>query len=91
MDIKDVECFKCQKKGHYAYKCPDAKAKDGKGLFKVRQLEEQSAEKMNEKSIRQIRIRHLDFNNGYHDRYCIKIYDLSGPACDRVVIWLKCS
>ena len=54
MDIKDVECFKCHKKGHYANKCPDAKAKDGKRFFKVRQLEEQYAEKMNEKSIRQM-------------------------------------
>ena len=24
MDLKDVECFKCHKKGHYANKCPDA-------------------------------------------------------------------
>jgi len=40
MDLKDVECFKCHKKGHYASKCPDAKSKDDKGVFKVRQLEE---------------------------------------------------
>ena len=38
-DIKDVECFKCHKKGHYANKCPDAKEKDGKGYFKARQLD----------------------------------------------------
>ena len=53
MDLTDVECFKCHKKGHYANKCPDAKAKDGKGFFKVRQLEEPSLDKMEEKSIRQ--------------------------------------
>ena len=35
MDLKDIDCFKCHKKGHYAKKCPDAKAKDGKGYFKV--------------------------------------------------------
>ena len=37
MDLKEVECFKCHKKGNYANKCPDAKGKDGK---RVRQLEE---------------------------------------------------
>ena len=67
MDLKDIECFKCHKKGHYANKCPDAKAKDGKGHFKVRQLEAPSAETKDEKSIRQIRIRHSDLNRGYHD------------------------
>ena len=53
MDVKDVECFRCHKKGHYANECPDAKAKakDGKGFFKVRPLEEPSAEKTDEKSI----------------------------------------
>ena len=53
MDIKDVECFKCHKKGHYANKCPDAKAKDGTGFFKVRQLVETSAAK-NESKINQV-------------------------------------
>ena len=43
----------CYKKGHYANKCPDANAKDGKGFFKVKQLEEPSAEKKDEKPIRQ--------------------------------------
>jgi len=63
----------------------DAKAKDGKKYFKVRQLEDPAAEKKDEKSIRQIRIRHLDLNSGYHDpflRYWIKIYDLSETARD---------
>ena len=85
-DIKDVECFKCHKKGHYANKCPDAKAKDGKGYFKARQLEDPSVDKKEDKSIRQIRIRHSDLNTGYQDpflRYWIKIYDLSGPVRDR--------
>ena len=53
--MKDVECFKCHKKGHSANKCPDAMSKDGKGFFKVRQLEEPSPDKKEEKSIRQIR------------------------------------
>ena len=42
MDLKDVECFKCHNKGYYTNICRDAKAKDEKGLFKVRQLEEPS-------------------------------------------------
>ena len=61
--------------------CSDA-TKEGKGYFKVRQLEEPSAEKKHEKSIRQIRIRHSDLNSGEYDpllRYWIKIYYLSGP------------
>ena len=33
-DMRDVECFKCHKKGHYANKCPEIKAKDGKGSLK---------------------------------------------------------
>ena len=37
-DMKDVECFKCHKKGQYANKCPEIKAKDAKGSFKVRPL-----------------------------------------------------
>ena len=51
----------------------------------VRQLKDPSADKKDEKSIRQIRIRHSDLNSVYHDpflRYWIKIYDLSGPARD---------
>ena len=85
MDLKDIECFKCHKKGHYANKCPDAKGKDGKGFFKVRQLEEPFPDKKDEKSIRQIRIRHSDLNRDDPDpflRYWIKIYDLAGPVRD---------
>ena len=44
VDIKDVEYFKCHKKGHYTNKCPDAKEKDGKG-FKVGQIEDSSNDK----------------------------------------------
>ena len=62
MDVKDVEYFKCHKKGHYANKCPDAKEKDFKG-FKVRQIEDSSDDKKDEKSIRLIRIRHSDLNS----------------------------
>ena len=59
-DMKDVECFKCHKKGHYANKCPEIKAKDAKGAFKVRKLDDSSVKEEGEaKSIRQIRIRHL--------------------------------
>jgi hypothetical protein len=85
VDLKDIECFKCHKKGHYANKCPDAKGKDGKGYFKVRQLEEPSPDKKDEKSIRQIRIRHSDLNRDDPDpflRYWIKLYDLAGPVRD---------
>jgi len=85
VDLKDVECFKCHKKGHYANKCHDAKSKDGKGFFKVRQLEEPALDKKDEKSIRQIRIRHSDLNRNDSDpflRYWIKVYDLAGPIRD---------
>ena len=47
-DIKDVECFKCHKKGHYANKFADVKAKDGKGYFKARQFEDPSVDKKEE-------------------------------------------
>ena len=50
IDIKDVEYFNCHKKGYSANKCPDAKGKDGKGFFEVRQLEDPSVEKIEEKS-----------------------------------------
>ena len=30
-DMRDVECFKYHKMGHYANKCPEIKAKDTKG------------------------------------------------------------
>ena len=55
------------------------------GYFKVRQLEEPSAEKKDNKSIRQIRIRHSDLKSGAYNpflRYWIKIYNLSGPVRD---------
>ena len=70
-DIKDVECFKCHKKGNYANKCPDAKAKDGKGYFKARQLDRPGRPegKDEEKSIRQIRIRHSDLYTDYQDPF----------------------
>jgi len=52
VDLMDIECFKCHKKRHYANKRSDAKAKEGKGYFKVRQLEEPSADLNDEMSIR---------------------------------------
>ena len=73
----------------------DAKVKDGKGFFKVRQLKEPSAEKKDEKLIKQIRIHHSDLNSGDYDpflHYWIKIYDLSGPVHNLILpIWLRCS
>ena len=37
-DFKDVECYKCHKKGHYTKKCPEVKAKASKGPLKVRKM-----------------------------------------------------
>ena len=57
--MKDVECFKCHKKGHYANKCPEIKAKDAIRAFKVRKVDDSSVKEEGEaKSIRQIRIRY---------------------------------
>ena len=39
-DTKDVECFKCHKKGHYANKYPEIKAKDAKGAIKERKVDD---------------------------------------------------
>jgi len=52
IDIKDAEYFKCHKKGKTDNKYSEAKAKDGKVFFKVKQLEESSIEEKDEKSIR---------------------------------------
>ena len=35
-----MECFKCLKKGHYADKCPESKAKDGKGSMKMGKIDD---------------------------------------------------
>ena len=54
-DLKDVECYKCHKKGHYANKCPEIK--DTKGPLKVRKMEEGNvSEDPEKKSIRQIQV-----------------------------------
>ena len=78
----------------YANKCPDAKAKDGKGYFKVRQLEDpKDEEKKDERSIRQIKIRHSDLNSGYHDLTLLD-QDLLRPYSSWLLIlsfWLRCS
>ena len=72
--------------GHYANKYPDAKAKakDGKGIFKLRQLEEPSLEKKDDKSIRQIRIRQSEPRSDSDPFLCywVKVYDryLSHPG-----------
>ena len=49
--MKDVECFKCL----------EIKAKDAKGAFKVRKVDDSSV-KEERKAIRQIRIRYSDFS-----------------------------
>ena len=52
-DLKDVECYKCHKMGHYANKCAEIKVKDTKGLLKVRKMEERNIkEDPEKKSIR---------------------------------------
>ena len=69
-DLKDVECYKCHKKGHYANKCPEIKAKDTKGPLKARKMEQgitqDDAEK---KSIRQIRVRFSDLESETKDPF----------------------
>ena len=37
-DLKDVECFKCHKKVHYANKRPEFKVKDGKAPMKIAKI-----------------------------------------------------
>ena len=81
--MAEVECNRCHKKGHYANKCPEAKAKDSKGVFKVRKKEEPVADKAVDepKSIRQIRIRFSDLTMEEKDpfiRYWIKVYGNRG-------------
>jgi hypothetical protein len=60
MDLKDVECYHYHKKGHYANKCPEVKAKDSKGMIKVRKAKELDGPKSDEPVIRQIRICYSD-------------------------------
>ena len=53
----------------------------------VRQLEEPSNDKKDEKSSTKIRTRHSDLNRSDHDpffRYWIKLYDLAGPVRDEL-------
>jgi hypothetical protein len=52
-DLKDLECYHCHKKGLYAKKWPEIKAKDSQGAFKVHKVEEDKPE---EKVARQVRI-----------------------------------
>ena len=81
--MANVECYRFHKKGHYANKCPEAKAKDSKGVFKVRKMEESVADKAVDepKSIRQISIRFSDLTMDEKDpfiRYWIKVYGNRG-------------
>ena len=69
-DLKDVECFKCHKKGHYANKCPESKAKDAKAPMKVRKIEDFGLKPDSEaKSVRQIRIRYSDIEDKSSDPF----------------------
>ena len=69
-DLKDVECFKCHKKGHYANKCPEIKVKDGKPPVKVRKMEDSGPKSDPEaKSVRQIRIRYSDIEEQNSDPF----------------------
>jgi len=50
-DLKDVGCYKCHKKGHYANKCPEIKAKDTKGRLKLEKWNRVSPRMMSRKSL----------------------------------------
>ena len=82
--MKNVECYRCRKKGHHANMCPKTKSKDSKGTFKVRNEEEEPvADKAVEetKSIHQISILFSDLTAEENDsfiRYRIKVYGNRG-------------
>jgi hypothetical protein len=83
LDLKDVECFKCHKKGHYANKCPEIKAKDTKGVFKVRRVDAEEDPKKEDPVIRQVRIRYSDLHNEQDDhfiRHWIMVFGLHTPV-----------
>ena len=69
IDLKDVDCFQCHKKGHYANKCPEIKSKESKGVFKVQKMEDQSEGKSDDKVVRQIRMCYSDFADRYPDPF----------------------
>ena len=59
--LKDVECYKCHKKGHYANKYPEINAKDAQGPLKVRNMKEENIKEDHEKkSISLIRVLYSD-------------------------------
>ena len=67
---EDMECYKCHKKGHYANKCPEIKAKDTKGPLKVRKMEESiTQDEVEKKSIRQIRVYFSDLESETKDQF----------------------
>ena len=64
--MKDVECFKFHKMGHYANKCPEIKPKVAKGA----KVDESSVKEEREaNSIHQIRIRYSDLNAEREDSF----------------------
>ena len=69
-DLKEVECFKGHKKGHYANKCPGIKLKDGNPPVKIRKIEDSGPKSDPEaKSVRQIRMRYSDIEEQNSDPF----------------------
>ena len=82
VDLKDIECFRCHKKGHYASKCPEIRSKETKSVFKVRKMEETSSEPTSDTSMRQIRIRYSDLQSTREDvfmRYWVLLFNKGDP------------
>jgi hypothetical protein len=79
VDLNDIECYHCHKKGHYANKYPDIKAKDSEGVFKVQKAKEADDPKSDEPVIRQFGIRYSDIQNETNDdviRHWVRVLDL---------------
>ena len=80
-----MECYKCHKKGHYANKCPEIKAKDTKGPLKVRKMEEGITQDDVEKSLFfQIRVRFSDLESETKDPFMIFWVILSNLGHERI-------
>jgi hypothetical protein len=75
-DAKDVEFNYVHKKGLYTNKCPELKAKETNEVFKVRIAE---AEKETEATLRHIRIRYSDDQDGFL-RYWILFLNIGEPG-----------
>jgi hypothetical protein len=95
-----VECYKCHKKGHYANKCPEIKAKDTKGPLKARKMEQGiTQDDVEKKSIRQIRVRFSDLESETKDpfmRFCVILSNLGherigvqNEGIQREYLWIQ--